>query len=79
MNFDDSKDENEEIELSDDDDDYERIFFQHELIKRRMLLLITLGAALCIQYYMKYLMKRKIRSSICLGWLYVIEVAQYPR
>ncbi|KAJ8425557.1 hypothetical protein Cgig2_027533 [Carnegiea gigantea] len=46
MNFDDSEDENEEIEMSDDDDDYEQIFFQHELIKRRMLLFITLGAAL---------------------------------
>lgn len=64
--------------MSDDDDDYEQIFFRHELIKRRMLLLITLGAALCIQYYMKYLMKRKVRSSICSGWLYVIEVLNTP-
>ena len=47
MDFDDSEGENEEIEMSDDDDDYEQIFLQHELIKRRMLLLITLEAALC--------------------------------
>ena len=74
MNFDDSEDENEEIEMSDDDDDYEQIFLQHELIKRRMFFLITLGAALCIQYYMKYLMKRNVRALICSGWQYVIEV-----
>jgi len=78
MDFDDLEDENEEIEMSDDGDDYEQIFFQHELIKRRMLLLITLGATLCIQYYMKYLMKRKVRTSICSGWQYVMEVLNTP-
>jgi len=78
MDFDDSEDENEEIEMSDDDDDYEQIFLQHELIKRRMLLLITLGATLCIQYYMKYLTKRKVRTSICSGWQYVVEMLNSP-
>ena len=68
MNFDDSGDENEEIEMSDDDGNYEQIFLQHELNEKRMLLLVTLGATLCIQFYMKYLMKQKVRTLICSGW-----------
>ena len=47
MDYDDPEDENENIEMTDDaDDDYEQIFLQHELNKRRLLLLVTLGATL---------------------------------
>ncbi|KAJ8451423.1 hypothetical protein Cgig2_017814 [Carnegiea gigantea] len=53
IDYDDLEGENEVIEMSDDDDDYEQIFLQHELDKRRMLLFVTLGATLCIQYCTK--------------------------
>ena len=68
MDHDDSEDENEKIEMSDDDDDNKEIFIQHELNKRGLLLFVTLGAILRTQYYMKYLMKQKVRASMCSGW-----------
>ena len=47
MDYDNSSDENEEIEMSDDGDDYGQIFLQHQIKKRRLLLLDTLGITLC--------------------------------
>jgi len=65
----------------DESDDWEEdgdILLKHELNKENMLLLVTLGATLCIQYYIKYLMKEKVRTSLCSGCQYIIETLNTP-
>ena len=68
--------------MDDDEiDDWEEdgdVLLKHELDKGNIILLVTLGAALCIQYHIKFLMKQKVRPSLCSGWQYVIETLNTP-
>ncbi|XP_074296828.1 uncharacterized protein LOC141627462 [Silene latifolia] len=67
----------DEVAAEDQDMDGEILLQQtHENLK--MYVLATLGLIVCIQYYVKYIYKQNIRTSICSGWQFVIEVLNTP-
>jgi len=82
MDYDGSLDEPKENEMNDNESDNQdkgdEILLEHEHNKGKMLSFAILGVALYIQCYIKYLMNQKVRTSICLGWQYVIKTLNTP-
>ncbi|XP_074315260.1 uncharacterized protein LOC141651446 [Silene latifolia] len=63
-----------ETENKDPEMDMEVLLQQQTYEKLRLYVLVAFGLIVCTEYYVKFLSKQKVRTSICSGWQFVIEV-----